>query len=564
MLNELQVKNLALIESLNLSFGPGANLLTGETGAGKSILAGALGLIRGGKASAELIRTGAKELTVEAFFTLTHPETFRPLFEAQGITPADEIILKRVIYPNGRSRAYLNGSFITITHLSQWGEELLVISSQYDQQSLLNPSKQLEYLDAFGHYADLLLNMEKNYRAKETLKNSLQAVEKALHSLTEQKDFLEFQLQEIQKVAPRPEEDQELFEIKNRSKENARLSSIIKDALHDLYGDGGILAKTDKLKSLLNKGSTIFEPLGGFSEHLETLNTVLGELCTDLKNTEKNLGRDHFDLDQIEMRLSDLSRLKRKYGPTLEEVLTREHSLKDSLTRLEQLGLDQKDLRKKLTEAEKQAGEAATQLHQARVRAASELQRILCETLSVLGFPKVEFKIAVSLPPLNPEGEAQGFAPLGRESTAKGADTVVFLFCPNPGEGLKPLSKIASGGELSRVTLALKTALESNPDQSLVFDEIDSGLSGATAEAVASKMAELSKSRQVFVITHQPLMAAIPGKHFLAAKSPERGRTFTSIQELALQARAAELARMLDGASPSQEAQALSKRLLGL
>jgi DNA repair protein RecN (Recombination protein N) len=557
MLSELQVKNLALIESLRLSFGPGANILTGETGAGKSILAGALGLIRGSKASPDMVRAGAEALTVEALFTPASPEDYLPLFEAQGITPDSEIILKRVVLPNGRSRCYLNGSFITLKQLSLWGEEFLAISSQNDQQSLLKQGKQLDFTDSYGGHGELLKKMAEAHKNRTEIKAKLDQINKEIETLNDKKDFYEFQLKEIRKVSPKPGEDDELSAMKARRKEDARLIGLLDDALNVFYSQDGLLTQMEKATSLTNKAHLSDAELGPISERLREILTELGDASKSLKDKRKSLGSlNDKDLDAVEERLSELSKLKRKYGPTLSGVLQREEELKDSIAKADVLGLEAIDLSKKLRDAERKAEEIAVILHDKRLESGKALASELMEVLKFLGFTDAEIEIEVlfSKPTLSP----------GSYADAKGADVVTFLFCPNPGEGLRPLSRIASGGELSRIMLALKTVQAARSDQSLVFDEIDSGLSGAASEAVAEKMAELCRRQQIFVITHQPMMASIPGKHFLARKNPEKGRTLTFIDELSEEKRLEELARMLDGKTPSPQAIALSRRLLGV
>ncbi|MDR1037227.1 MAG: DNA repair protein RecN [Deltaproteobacteria bacterium] len=555
MLVQLQVRNLALIEALSLSFGPGANILTGETGAGKSILAGALGLLRGGKASANMVRAGASELTVEALFTLSGPESFEELFASQGISPSDEIILKRIVLPGGRSRAWLNGSLLTVAQLSAWGEELLALSGQHDQQSLLNPARQLDFLDAFGRHQGLLKKMADLHRDRETVKLSLAETDAGIKELEDKKDFHEFQLSEIKRVNPQPGEDDALMAQKARAKEGAKLNTILDEAMRHLYGDEGILSRLDRLGNLLDKASSLEVTLAPALEAARESSSVMGDAARVVKDASKSVVKTSGGLEEADARLSSLARLKRKYGPTLENVIARFEELKGEKARLESLGLDRQNYVKKLRDASRAAGEGAARLHAARIKAAGDLSRELTATLGALGFPKVELKI---------ELEAPAEAEMGAAAGPKGADQAVFLFCPNPGEGFKPLARIASGGELSRVMLALKTAQEPHSDQSLVFDEIDSGLSGDTAGKVAAKMAELSGRQQVFVITHQPLMAAIPGKHFMAEKSPDGGgRTHTVICELDPDNRLLEVARMLDGSEPSPQALALSKRLLG-
>ncbi|MDR2349603.1 MAG: DNA repair protein RecN [Deltaproteobacteria bacterium] len=557
MLTLLQVKNLAIVESLTLGFGPGANILTGETGAGKSILAGALSLVRGAKATQDMVRAGASELTVEALFHLENPEAFRGLFEAQGLEFSEELIVRRTVSANGKSRAFLNGSLLTLPQLARWGEELLAISSQHEQQTLLKPARQLEFLDAFGKHGELLARMAEAHKERTGTEEALAKILRERRTLEEQKDFREFQLEEIARTDPRPGEDDELMETKNRAKDGQRLKNILDDAVSVFYGDGGLLGSADRAASLLAKasGATRNEDLDRMAERLKDFSVEAGDMAKDLGQMRKALISESQDLDALEERLSRLQKIKRKHGPTLDDVLRKKEELENAKNRLDTLGLEEQALKKKLREKVLRAGAAARELHGARAGAGKTLAAELAETLTCLGFPGVETRIDVRLrDPENP----------GAVADASGCDVLDFLFCPNPGEGLKPLSRIASGGELSRVMLALKTAQEPRSDQTLVFDEIDGGLSGDATGAAAAKMAELSARQQVFVITHQPLMAAIPGKHFLARKNPEGGRTLTSINELDGDSRLMELARMLDGSAPSPQALELSKRLLGM
>ncbi|MDR1084768.1 MAG: DNA repair protein RecN [Deltaproteobacteria bacterium] len=552
MLSELKVKNLALIEHLCLNFGPGANLLTGETGAGKSILVGAFGLLKGQKASAGLVRTGAEETEVEALFVLEHPEKLASLFLAQGLTPAEEIILRRQVSAAGRNRIRLNGSLITLSQLTAWGEELLAVSSQHDQQSLTSPARQADFLDTFGGHQGILNETGKLWRELELAAQALTDLEAELKDSRNKKELYEFQLAEIKKVAPQPEEDLQLLDQKNRHRAGARLIALFNDARELLeFGQDNILAKLDRLKGLISKIASLDPEFQKAAETLDDTSAALSDLAGELKNSHRRTALKDSDLEDIDERLSDLAKLKRKFGPTLEDVLSKESKLKNILNRLDESELEISKLKKILTQAQAAALAKARELSDLRQKAAEKLAGNLEETLKVLGFPKIKIKIEVS-----PEHS------LG----PKGFDQVCFLFCPNPGEGLRPLAKIASGGELSRLMLALKIAQEPRSDQSLVFDEIDSGLSGATAEAVAAKMAELTKRQQIFVITHLPQMASLPGNHYLVAKgeSSDAGRTVTSINELTYEGRVKELARMLGGACPAPEALALSHRLLGL
>ncbi|MDR0548249.1 MAG: DNA repair protein RecN [Deltaproteobacteria bacterium] len=552
MLAELKVKNLALIESLALTFGPGANLLTGETGAGKSVLAGALGLLKGQKASVDLVRAGADEAEVEALFVLNNPEKLAPLFATYGLNPSDEIIIRRQVTASGRNRVRFNGILVTLSQLAAFGDELLAVTSQHEQLSLINPAKQIDFLDSFGQYQGLLTEVQALWRARETAADDLRKIEAELVSDREKKELYEFHLSEIKKVNPQPAEDERLMDEKNRRRSGEKLAGYLNAAREQLErGEDNLLSRLNRLKTALIKAAELDDSFNETAESVSDLAVELTDLAATLAHTAKGQIYRDSESEEIDDRLSQLAKLKRKHGPTLNEVLDKANRMATSLARLAEGDLEISLAQKKLAQAEAEALAKAKELSTARSAAAEDLAKNLTATLKVLGFPKIQMTVVVS-----PK------APLG----PKGIDQVSFLFCPNPGEGLRPLAKIASGGELSRLTLALKIAQDPSSDQSLVFDEIDSGLSGAVAEAVAAKIATLATRQQIFVITHLPQMASLSGRHFLVAKSedPTRDRTVTTIEELSSSDRAKELARMLDGSCPSPEALALSRKLLGL
>ncbi|MDR3204768.1 MAG: DNA repair protein RecN [Deltaproteobacteria bacterium] len=557
MLSELKVSNLALIKCLTLSFGTGANILTGETGAGKSILAGALSLLRGAKGSSELIRAGASEAKIEALFHLERPADLAHLFEELSLEPQDELIVQRVISSTGRTKIRVNGALATLNQLAALGEELLAISGQHDQQSLVKESKQLDFLDAFGRHQSLLADMAEAFRERDNVEKRLALLEKQIKDGLQLRDLWEFQLSEIQKIAPKPNEDAELMDLKASRKSSEKLSKAFEEINAILLGfPDGLLDKAARLSRLLTRTSSLDERLEPLAEKAEDCAANLEEISQQLDKLKKTLNLPQDQAEDLEERLSQLAKLKRKYGPDLQDVVAKAEHNKASLASLESAESEKRNLEKLLSKSVEKTSQAALKLREARLISAKSLTENLTATLKVLGFPKLTMKI--DLEPLERDKDP------GLSANLKGADLVSFLFCPNPGEGLKPVSKIASGGELSRVMMALKIAQEPRSDQSLVFDEIDSGLSGATAEAVAVKMGELAARQQIFVITHLAQMASLPGRHFLIAKNQDEtgDRTETIVSELDQSLRAMELARLLDGASPSPEALALSRRLL--
>ncbi len=559
MLIELNVKNLALIDSLAISLGAGANVMTGETGAGKSILVGALGLLMGRRASGDLVRAGAAEAEVAAFFELEQPEALTSIFEDLGLAASPEIILRRVVGANGRSRCYINGSPVTQTQLAALGEELLSISGQHDQQTLLKPASQLSYLDRFGRHRELGAEMREAWRQLSRDEAKLKTLEDRLKEAEEKRDLYEFQREEIKKVDPRPGEDDELMAEKNQAKNSGRLLECLSAGAEILGSEpGNVVEKLGRVRRHLEAAAALDARLAeGLSVLMDCFHQ-LSDLSVELENFSRSLEVDPDHLEWIDDRLNTLAKLKRKYNLPLGDIIERAKELTALLDELDGAGLDLAALRKQRREAAEKALASAHRLHQARQKAGHKLSKLLAETLKPLGFPKIEIEVQVESP--RPEAEDEAARRLG----PSGFDRVDFLFSPNPGEGLKPLAKIASGGELSRVMLALKAVEERSGDQLMVFDEIDSGLGGATAEAVAAKMAELARRQQLIVITHLPQMAALAGNHFVVAKEEDltAGRTITSIRQLPPERRVEELARMLGGAAPSPEAVALAGQLL--
>ena len=556
MLTELKVQNLALIRELRLSLGPGANILTGETGAGKSVLAGAIELLRGAKASPGLIRAGEDEAMVEALFHLERPEALAGLFEELDLDPKEELVIKRTISQSGRGKIRINGALATVGQLASLGEELLAVSGQHDQQSLVRESRQLDFLDSFGNLGGFLKESLAAWREREAADKIRASLEAEIASAEEKREMLEWNLAEIDRVKPQPGEDDLLAEQKSGLKTSAKLAKALAQAKDILSGEKGegLSERLDRLSRQLERAAPLDERLAPLVESARDCAAQTFDLGASIDAIAKTIPKGADDPEKIDDRLSDLAKLKRKHGPALEDVLAKAESMRAALSRLDQAALDLSGAKKTLEKARARAEAAALALRAGRVAAADALASNLTETLKVLGFPKLSMKVEVA-PMEGPPGLAAG---------PKGADNVSLLFCPNPGEGLKPISKIASGGELSRVMMALKIAQEPRSDQSLLFDEIDSGLSGAVAEAVAAKMAELATRQQILVITHLPQMASLKGKHFQVYKDQVAGadRTETSIVELDEIGRTMELARMLDGAAPSPEAMALSRRLL--
>jgi DNA repair protein RecN (Recombination protein N) len=442
--------------------------------------------------------------------------------------------------------------------LARLGEELLSISGQHEQQSLIKPGRLLDYLDRFGGHGELLAEMAAAWTGLARAARALSDLESSLREDAAKRDLYEFQLAEIEKLKLQPGEDEALLAEKNTARHSGRLAESLSAAVAGLGGEpGNVLEKLGRVRRGLETAAGLDPRLAEALGSAESCAHQLADLAAELEIFSRNLTVRPERLEWVEDRLNDLAKIKRKYGLSLEELMGRGRRLAEILERLDGAGLDLARLGREKEAARARALKAAQGLSQARRAAADLLVSRLVAALRPLGFPKMTMEVEL-------EGTGAD-DPAGRLGPT-GFDRVDFVFSPNPGEGGASLGRIASGGELSRVLLALKTVENRPGDQMLVFDEIDAGLGGAAAEAVAASLAELAGRRQLVLITHLPRVAALAGRHFQVAKGPteDQGRTMTAIIPLEPRERVEELARMLGGASPSPEAVALAERLLGV
>ena len=538
MLSLLHIENIAVIESADIQFDQGFNTLTGETGAGKSIVVDAIGAVIGGRTSRDLIRTGAKSALVNALFTAL-PEL--PWFTENGLTPDEDgnLMIQREIQPDGRNVCRLNGRPITVAQLRTLGRQLLNIHGQHDGQQLLDESCHLDYLDSFGGTAPQLEEYRNAFHAFNAIRREMSALEMDEAEKARRIDSLTFQIGELERAELRPGEDEELTQRRELLRNAGKLIDAVERAHFALSGD----ESQEGAASLIEEAEDAMVTAGDMSPQAATLAAQLSELranADDLAEQVRDL-RGEFDfepgeLDEIESRLDVIYRLKKKYGSTVEEMLDYlEHSRRelddiqystDTLARLE----------KRRDKALKEAQKKAQLLSQARVQAGEALQNRIQTELAQLDMPKVRFQAE-----FQPKG-----GEFGLDET--GMDEVQFLMSANVGEDLKPIQKIASGGELARIMLALKNVLAEN-DQvgTLVFDEVDTGVSGRAAQKVAEKLADVARSKQVLCVTHLPQLAAMADTHFSVEKGECKGRTFTQVETLDRQRRKEELARLTSG-----------------
>jgi len=551
MLKELIITNLALIEKLHVSFTEGLTVLTGETGAGKSIILQAIHLLGGGKAAATWIRSGAETATVEALFELNprHGSLQEKLAE-MGLEPESELVVKRVVSLKGASRYFMNGSLATAKAVSEVMENLLSVASQHDHQQLLQPRSHLDCIDAVGGLWPQRLAVSQRYDKWVEARESYQALAAKERDKEQRRDFLAFQVKEIEEAAASPGEDAALVLERDRLRASDDLIGLGKKSWH-LLAEAVNTPLSVVRKNLAQMAA--FDPsLAGLAEEVAGNCFQLEDHVQAIRNYVETLASDPARLDVVTARLDLLQRLKRKYGGELDAVIAFGREAKQELAELEALDERLACLEKEVRHNETALAEAAALLSEGRQAAAQELAGKIRAALAALCFEQAVFEIFFKEP-------ARGMGGISR----LGWDRPEFMFSANQGEEPKPLAKVASGGELSRLMLALKTLLaQKDQVDTVIFDEIDAGISGKAAEAVARKIRELSGHHQVFCITHLPQIASLADEHFLVQKSVVDARTKTTIIPLSPEKREQELARMLDGDSVSEQTLAYVRTLM--
>lgn len=540
MLAQLQIENIAVIQSARLTFGAGFNVLTGETGAGKSIVVDAIGAILGQRTSRDLIRTGAKAASVEALFQ-SLPKL--PWFEETGIFPDEngEMLLRREIQADGKNLCRANGQLLTVSQLKVLGDQLVNIHGQHDGQQLLDPQCHLSYLDRFGNLCEgPLENFQAAYQELMALKKEIAALQMDEGEKARRVDSLQFQIEELENAELKIGEQDALKQRRDLLGNAEKLLSAASKAHSALSGDEDTPGAVDLLEcteSALSAAGRHSEVISALFAKATELRFAAQDLAEQVRDIQSELDVEPGELDMVETRLDQLYRLEKKYGNSEEEMLD---YLERCRKELDQIQFSSDTLEKLTLKQEKllaQAKKSGAALTGARKQAAEDLEQRIQAELASLDMPKVRFH--VSIEPLR-VGE------WGMDAT--GMDDVCFLMSANVGEDLKPIHKIASGGELSRIMLALKNVLAENEDvTTLIFDEVDTGVSGRAAQKVAQKLAEVSQYKQVLCVTHLPQLAAMADTHFSVEKAVREERTFTEVEELSRRRRMEEVARLTSG-----------------
>jgi DNA repair protein RecN (Recombination protein N) len=550
MLIELRIRDYAVIDELSLTLESGLNVLSGETGAGKSIIVGALSLLVGDRASSQVVREGASRSVIEAVFDIGRSDRIQEKLVEGGFSfEEDLLILRREVAAEGRNRAWVNGSPATASTVGSLGEMLVDIHGQHDHQSLLQASRQREILDVFGRATGLAEEVTDGYRNMVALREALQEKRARIRELEARADFLRFQLQEIEAGNLNPGEEEGLEGEARRLEHAQELASGARGLQESLYGgEGSVSDRVAELQGLLDRLARLDPSLSESSSTLGEAFHLLAEAGQRMGSYASGIESDPVRLGEIRERQDLIFKLKRKYGPELVDVLaTRDHVKAE----LEELAQAPGDLRQEEEELERSTSEflaKAQELTGRRTEAADRLQRAVQAVLPELGLPKAEFEVQLS--PLDEPGAA-------------GAERIDFLTSLNPGFTAGPLRQIASGGELSRIMLALKAVLaEADSVPTLVFDEIDSGVGGEVALRVADKLKEVARHHQVFVITHLPQLASRAHHQLSVEKADLEGLASTRVRELTGEDRIAEVARMLGGDPDSAASREHARELL--
>ncbi len=547
MLKEIKISNFAIIKNLSVEFLPGLNVLTGETGAGKSILMSALNLILGGRADTDYIRSGETTATVEAVFQIEDPALLNDI-RAQGIETEDgELLVKRNMSHNGKSRCFLNDGNITVATLAKIGNRLVDIHGQHDHQTLLRPDTHVVLLDLFGKSKATCQRFGLEFADYQSSRRDLESMRLKEKNRTERQELLKFQLSEIEQAGLSPEEEGELKTEKNILQHAEKIQQTVEQTLGQLSeSEGSALEQLGRAQKEIESLLDLDPALKSQAERAQTayceLEEMVAELQTYLRGIEFNPPR----LEEIEDRLAEINGLKRKYGMDIPAILAEREKIAQEL---DTLGANQEkmdSLEKEIKRREKTLEELATTLADVREKTAKKFKQDVEKELRELGMAEVQFGVRFDYP-----ADPDGFVHF-REKKVKlhpgGIGTVEFLFSPNPGEELRPLIKIASGGELSRVMLALKSILhEQDPVPVMVFDEVDAGVGGKVAEKVGVKLAKVAVGKQVFCITHLPQIAGLAKAHFRVQKTVKDSRTHSTIVQLNYDERVEEIARMSGG-----------------
>lgn len=558
MLSLLKIRNIALIDELGIEFAAGLNLLTGETGSGKSIIVDSLGALTGDRVSSDIVKEGESAARIEGIFQVRATPELSAIFDDSGVELEGsgdvEVIVRRELSLTGKNRIIVNDQLVTQAFLKKIGPFLVDIHGQGDQASLTDPSNYLEMLDAYAGLSDFREKTAVGFGKLREIRNELRSLREDEAQKLQLLDLLRFQVEELEAAKLVPGEDDALEEEKRRLNNAEKLSALSEESYLLLYENPESTVTTlDKVARKIEELSQFESGFAAFNDGLADARALLEDLAYAVRDFSGKLEFSPDRLDEIENRLAEIGRLKRKYGGTIENAIEHFEEVSSRLRNIETAELREKELEADLAAARAVFLGAAVRLHDERAKFASKMAREIEENLKAVALEKARFEVRV----IGDREDDDSFGPAG-------FDRVEFLFSANPGESVKPIAKVASGGELSRLMLVLRTiATTAELGKTMVFDEIDTGIGGRVAEAVGLKLKQLASSQQVLCVTHQPQVASLADHHFVVSKSTENGRTRVNVRELDEHEKVEELARMLAGETISDTARQHAREMLG-
>ena len=535
MLSQLFIKNIAVIESASIDFENGFNVFTGETGAGKSILIDAINAVLGGRTSRDLVRTGASKAFVSAVFSDISPKVKNILEELGYDSDEGDLLISREISSEGKNICKINARPATVSALKQLSCALIDVHGQHDSAILQNPELHIGYIDAYGNTSAELLSYAESYKAMKETERAIKKISMDDSDKEARIDLLKYQIGEIESAAIEEGEEEELLALSKRIKSSENIMELVSGTVAALDGDDGSEGALEELETVIKNAQQLAEYFPDFTEISEKFKSSyyeLEEFANDVKNCADELDFDPNLQNRTEKRLDEIFRLKRKYGGSVEAMFAYYNKAKNELDGIEFSEERLEKLNKEYAVLKKAAEEKASVLTQKRLDAAKSFEHAVMNELSYLNMPNVRFSVNFE----------------HTDYFESGCDNIEFYIATNAGEPLKPLAKIASGGELSRIMLSIKNVLADKDEVgTLIFDEVDTGISGAAAQKVGKKLKQVSKGRQIICVTHLAQVAAFADNHLLISKATENERTFTSVTSLDKEGRICELARIMGG-----------------
>ncbi|MFS0554065.1 DNA repair protein RecN [Brevibacillus sp. 179-C9.3 HS] len=564
MLVELSIRNFAIIKSVTVSFQKGLNILTGETGAGKSIIIDALGLLLGGRASADFVRYGELRAEVEGLFELPPGHPGLAVCQHVGVQIEQDgmLVVRRDISNQGKSIIRLNGQLVTLAMLRELGPWLVTVHGQHDTHMLMKSDKHINWLDAYGEHALGSAKQEYGtlYSAYRKTKQDLERMARNDRELVQRIDLLQYQLDEIEAATLTPGEDEKLLQQRKKWMNIEKVYATIQDAYRALHGDQKGMDWLGHAMGELERGVNYEEQLAPILEMVQSAYYQIEDVVHNLRQLSYQMDFEPEQLAEVERRLDQIQSLKRKYGKSVDDILEYAATIQDELDDMHHYEDRLQQVEKRLQELAADLAVEALELSVIRSECAGKLAQEIEQQLKELHMERARFAIDVRQTPDEDGVEIDG---IKRFVDANGMDQIEFLISPNPGEPLRPLAKIASGGELSRVMLAIKTILAGTDQvETLIFDEVDTGVSGRAAQAIAEKLARVAGQRQVLCITHLPQVASMADAHFLIKKEMTENETETRVQRLSDDERVTELARMLSGAEVTAKTEEHAREMI--